>query len=227
MTIPRVACVIPALNAAPALRDVALGLRAALDQPFIVVVDDGSRDDTFSVGRDVADASMRFERNKGKGAALRAGFGMALRSGATVVVTVDADGQHDPAFAPALVAATATYGLVVGARDRSGPVMPRGRRLTNALSAAAVSRCVGQPIADAQSGFRAVRAEVLRAIDARGDRYEFETDFLIRTARRGHRIGFVPIPTRYGAVVPSQFRPLRDSVRIIGTLWRFNMNMAS
>jgi hypothetical protein len=94
------------------------------------------------------------------------------------------------------------------------------------LSAAAVSRCVGQPIADAQSGFRALRAEVLRAIDARGDRYEFETDFLIRTARAGHRIGFVPISTRYGAVVPSQFRPLRDSVRIIGTLWRFNMNMA-
>jgi glycosyltransferase involved in cell wall biosynthesis len=226
VTVPRVACVIPALNAAPALRDVVAGLRGALGEPFVVVVDDGSLDDTFSVGRDVADATMRFERNRGKGAALRAGFGIALQTGASVVITVDADGQHDPAFAPALVAATATYDLVIGARDRSGPLMPRGRRLTNALSAAAVSRCVGQPIADAQSGFRALRAEVLRAIDARGDRYEYETDFLIRTARGGHRIGFVPIPTCYDAVVPSQFRPLRDSARIIGTLWRFNMNMA-
>lgn len=226
MTSRRVACVIPALNAAPTLRDVVAGLRGSLRDATVIVVDDGSRDETHAVARATVDAVIRFPVNRGKGAALRAGFDVALHYGADVVVTVDADGQHDPTCAPNLVDATDGYDLVIGARSRRGSVMPHGRRLTNALSAAAVARCIGQPVADAQSGFRAIRAGVVRAVDARGDRFEFETEFLIRTAKAGFRLGFVPIPTRYGAGVPSQFRPLRDSARIIGTLWRFNTGLA-
>lgn len=226
MTPPRVSCVIPALNAAAALSEVVDGLRATLADAFVVIVDDGSRDDTPDVAQRVGDAVLRFPRNRGKGAALRAGFGIALERGADVVVTIDADGQHDPSYAGALVEATRGADLAIGARDRAAGTMPAARRLTNALSAAAVARCIGQPIADAQSGYRAIRAPLVRSVDPRGDRYEYETEFLILAARRGYRVGFVPIPTRYDVPVPSQFRPLRDSARIIGTLWRFNMGMA-
>ena len=222
----RVSCVIPAFNAAAALGGVVAGLRRTLGDACVVIVDDGSRDATHDVAQSVADAVVRFSRNRGKGAALRAGFAVALDRGADVVVTIDADGQHDPSYAPALVDATGGADLGIGARDRVAGMMPAGRRLTNALSAAAVARCVGQPIADAQSGYRAIRAAVLGSIEPRGDRYEYETEFLILAARRGYRVGFVPIPTRYDAAVPSQFRPLRDSARIIGTLWRFNTGMA-
>jgi len=216
-----IVCVVPALNAEPTLASVVTGLRASLPAgTFIIVVDDGSRDDTYGVAQ-CADAAMRFPRNRGKGAALRAGFAAALDHGAQVVLAADADGQHDPAYAPALVAALETADLAIGARARQGSDMPVGRRLTNALSAVAVGRCIGRRVADAQCGFRAARADVVAAIKPGSDRYEFETEFLILAARRGYRVAFVPVPTRYGAAVPSQFRAVRDSARIIGTLWRY------
>lgn len=219
----RVACVIPALNAAPTLSLVVAGARASLPEAVVVVIDDGSADETYHVARRSADLVHRFDRNCGKGAALRAGFALALDNGADVVVTIDADGQHDPRAAPALVGALATADVAIGARDRRSPAMPRGRRLTNRLSAVAVARCIGQPVADAQSGYRAIASRVIADVRPTGNRYEFETEFLIVAARRGHRISFVPVPTVYHSLVPSQFRPLRDSARIVGTLWRFGI----
>ena len=221
MTYTRVACVIPALNAAPTLPGVIAGLRESLPGSHIAVVDDGSTDGTHAVAEPVVDATIRFARNRGKGAALRAGFTAALDRGAEVVLTIDADGQHDAAFAPALVEALTTADLAIGARDRRSRAMPAGRRLTHRLSAVVVGRCIGRTVDDAQSGYRAVRAAVLQHVSPRGDRYEFETEFLILAGRRGYHIAYVPISTRYPAVVPSQFRPVRDSVRIVGTLWRF------
>jgi hypothetical protein len=101
--------------------------------------------------------------------------------------------------------------------------MPAGRRLTNSMSAAAVAHCIGRRVDDAQSGFRAMTRRVVGDVRPRGNRYEFETEFLIMAGRRGFRLTFVPIPTVYDSVVPSQFRPVRDSARIIGTLWRFGL----
>ena len=223
MSYAHVVCVIPALNAAPTLRGVVTGLRESLPGSHITVVDDGSMDGTHTVAEPIVDETIRFTRNRGKGAALRAGFRAALERGAHIVLTIDADGQHDAAFAPALVEALGTADLAIGARDRRLPDMPAGRRLTNRMSAAAVGRCIGRTVDDAQSGYRAVRAAVLPYISPRGDRYEFETEFLILAGRRGYHIAYVPISTRYPAIVPSQFRLVRDSARIIGSLWRFSM----
>jgi dolichol-phosphate mannosyltransferase len=166
------------------------------------------------------DGRILFRRNQGKGAALRAGFAAALAQQPDAIVTIDADGQHDPRLAPALIDALEHADVAIGARDRSGS-MPAGRRLTNRLSALAVTYCVGRPIDDAQSGFRAIRPNVVAEIQPAGNRYEFETEFLILAARRGYTLSFVNIPTTYGTPVPSQFRPIRDSARIVKTLWRF------
>lgn len=211
------ACVIPALDAATSLAAVIAALRDALAGASIIVVDDGSRDDTHAVARAHADTVMRFERNRGKGAALRAGASAALAQGARAVVTLDADGQHDPACAPRLVAALDDADLAVGSRVRSGR-MPVGRRVTNALASAAVGAIVHAPVPDAQSGFRAMRRAVLERVHASGDRYEFETEFLIRAAHAGFRIVAIPVPTTYGA--PSHFRTLRDTARVVRTIWR-------
>jgi glycosyltransferase involved in cell wall biosynthesis len=217
----RVACVVPALNAAPTVAGVVSGIRAALPDAFVAVIDDGSSDGTYGAARGVADETIRFARNRGKGAALRAGFEVAR--GAEIVVTIDADGQHDPRYAPALVEALAEADLAIGARDRTSGHMPAGRRLTNRLAAAAVSHCIGRGVDDAQSGFRAIRSHVIAAVQPHGDRYEFETEFLILAGRLGARITFVPIPTIYATRVASQFRPVHDSMRIVSTLWRFGM----
>lgn len=212
-----IVCVIPAFAAAGQVGVVAAGLRAALPSAVIVGVDDGSRDGTDAVLRSCCDEVSVHQRNLGKGAALRTGFGRAVVLGASVIVTIDADGQHDPASAPALVAGLQGADVVVGARSRAGGAMPFGRRLTNRMSAAAMSICAGQALPDGQSGFRAMRAEVVRSIQPAGDRYEFETAFLILAARAGYRIASVPVATLYGP--PSHFHPIHDAARVIRTIW--------
>lgn len=214
----RLVCVIPAYAAATRVGAVAKGLRAALPGAAIIGVDDGSRDGTEGVLRSHCDEIAVHPRNRGKGAALRTGFERAIAMGASVIVTIDADGQHDPGSAPALVAGLSGADIVVGARSRSGGAMPLGRRLTNRMSAAAMSVCAGQPLPDGQSGFRAMRTDVVRRIRPAGDRYEFETAFLILAARAGYRIASVPVATLYGP--PSHFHPIRDAARVIRTIWQ-------
>jgi len=215
-----VACVIPAYEAADTLAGVVSGLRAAIPATRVIVVDDGSGDGTAGVARDVADCTVSLGRNRGKGAALRAGFAAALAGGATAIVTIDADGQHDPARAPAIVDALSGADIVIGARRRRGTPMPWPRRLTNTLSSVAVSACAGQRLADVQSGYRALRSSVLARIAPVGDRYEYETDFLIQAARAGLTIASVAVPTLYTRGGTSHFRPVRDTVAVVQTIWR-------
>jgi glycosyltransferase involved in cell wall biosynthesis len=215
----QVAVVIPALNAAATLGAVVAGVRRALPGVGVVAVDDGSSDRTRAVARASCDQVVAFDRNQGKGAALRAGFAAALARGASIVVTLDADGQHDPAHAPRLVQALRDADVALGARARDA-TMPLGRRMTNALSAAALSSMLGRRVADAQSGYRAFRRVVLERVRGGGDRYEYETDLLVRAYRAGFRVVTVPVPTLYGP--PSHFRPLSDSMRIVRTIWRLH-----
>jgi glycosyltransferase involved in cell wall biosynthesis len=216
--VDRVACVIPAFDAARTLAEVVAGVREAISQASVIVVDDGSRDDTGAIAARHADSVIRFVSNRGKGAALRAGLESALARGATEVLTVDADGQHDPRYAPALIRALKGADLVLGVRERHGSTMPWLRRVSNTVAAAAISVCAGRRLSDSQSGYRAIRATALATIAPAGDRYEYETDFLIRAARAGLRIACVPVPTIYGA--PSHFRELRDTVRVARTIFR-------
>ncbi|MFL5574416.1 MAG: glycosyltransferase family 2 protein [Gemmatimonadaceae bacterium] len=213
-----VACVIPAYQAAATLGAVAGGLRASLPGATLIAVDDGSRDATADVARACCDQVLVLPSNRGKGAALRAGLAAALAGGARAVLTVDADGQHDPASSPALLAALDTADVALGVRARAGGAMPPARRLSNALASRAMSACAGVPLPDAQSGFRALRRAVLESVVAVGDRYEYESDFLIRAARGGFRVVGVPVATIYGA--PSHFRLLQDALLVMQTIWR-------
>ncbi|MGH7717900.1 MAG: glycosyltransferase family 2 protein, partial [Gemmatimonadaceae bacterium] len=213
-----VACVIPAYNAAASVGAVARELRHSLPDGVLIVVDDGSTDGTAAAARAACDQVISLSGNQGKGAALRAGFAAALTCGARAIVTIDADGQHDPSFAPRLVAALAHADIAVGARPRVRGAMPLGRRLTNALASAAIGSIVRAPVADAQSGFRALRRCVVEQVRAAGDRYEFETAFLIRAVHAGFTLTAVEVPTIYGA--PSHFRPWSDSLRVVRTIWR-------
>ena len=210
-------CVVPALDAAATAGATVRGLRAQLPDAVIVGVDDGSTDATRAVLAAACDRLIAWDVNRGKGAALRAGFEAALALDARAVLTIDSDGQHDPACAPAIVRGLAHGDVVIGTRSRQRTGMPVHRRVSNAISSAAISRCAGCILPDTQSGYRAISRAVLDTVDARGDRYEFETDFLIRAARAGFRIVGVPVPTIYGA--PSHFRELRDALRVIGTIW--------
>ncbi len=204
-----VAVVIPAYEAADTIPGVVDGVLRALPGAKVYVVDDGSRDKTGDKageeGRGKGVTVLTHPRNLGKGAALRTGIARALADGARIVVTLDADGQHAPAQLPRLLAPLARdeADLVLGARARTA-AMPWRRRCTNWR---------GQPIADAQTGFRAFSRAVAHAARPAGSRYDFETAFLLQALARGFRVRSVPVATIYDGG-RSHFRSWADSWRL-------------
>ena len=181
---------------------------AALHLP-VVVVDDGSTDDTAGQA-EAAGATVLVQRpNAGKGAALRAGFRHALAHDAAAVVTLDADGQHDPAEIPTFLAAFAVDRpeLVLGRRDFGS--MPPVRRLSNTLGGLVFSAAVGRRVADNQSGYRLIGRRLMTALlDSTESGFEFEVEMIARCIALGLPIAEVPIRTIY-AGEPSHIRPWR------------------
>lgn len=199
-----VVALIPAYQEGP--RVGAVVLRATAHLP-VLVVDDGSTDDT-AARAEAAGATVLVQRpNQGKGTALRAGFRWALAHRAEVVVTLDADGQHDPDEIPTFLDALERTGadLIIGRRDFSR--MPPVRRLSNQLGGLALSWAAGRDIPDNQSGYRALSRRLLDAVaDSREAGFEYEIEMITTCIRLGYRLEWVPIRTIY-AGEPSHIRP--------------------
>jgi glycosyltransferase involved in cell wall biosynthesis len=215
--ITRVVVVLPAFNAENTLSPVVKGLRKTLPGAQIIGINDGSADGTGALLRSVCDRTIEYTVNRGKGQALRDGFAAAREAGCEAVLTIDSDGQHDPAFAPSLIAALENFHIAIGTRDLTLEHVPKHRRLANFLSTTATRLVSGGAVRDSQSGYRAIRREVLDEVQAEGDRYEYETDFIIRAAHAGFTVTNVPISTIYGP--QSYFREFHDAMRVIGVLW--------
>ena len=206
-----VLAVIPAHDEAP--RIAAVVSSAARHLP-VLVVDDGSRDETATVAEGAGARVLRQTPNQGKGAALRAGFREALAEGAEAVITLDADGQHDPAELPGFLVAAARFAtagapaeLIVGRRDFRH--MPPIRRLSNGLGTLALSAAVGRWIDDNQSGYRWVGRRLMRAtLDSTESGFGFEVEMIAICLREGWRIEWLPIRTIYGDE-RSHIRPVR------------------
>src|SRR5579859_3671995 len=218
-----IAAIIPAYQAAATVGDVVGRVRAVLPGARIYVIDDGSRDATAAAGRAAGAEVLAHAVNRGKGAALRTGVDEAASRGADAVITLDADGQHAPEAIPALLAplGQGTADLVIGARDRSG-AMPLPRRFSNWLSSAVTSRIGGHAIVDAQSGFRAFRATLARAVRPPESHYDYEAAFLLGALAGGWRVTSVPVPTIY-AGAPSHFGSWSDTERLARVYARFGM----
>lgn len=190
-----IVAVVPAFQAAATIDAV---VRATAAHLPVIVVDDGSTDATGEVAREAGATVLRQEPNQGKGAALRRGFRQALDRGATAVLTLDADGQHDPACAPDFLAAWRARGapLIIGRRDFSR--MPISRRLANNLGTQVFSWAVGRHIADNQSGYRLIARPLLpHLLRSTEDGFEFEVEMITHAIRADLRIDWVPIPTIY------------------------------
>jgi glycosyltransferase involved in cell wall biosynthesis len=190
----------------------------------VLVVDDGSRDATAVVAERAGATVIRQAPNQGKGAALRAGFAAALEREAAAVITLDGDGQHDPAEIPAFlgehalgVIAGEPPELVIGAR--SFRRMPAVRRLANWLGTVTLSAALGRWIADNQSGYRLVGRQLMQAmLDSRESGFAFEVEMIAVCLREGWSIGWVPIRTIYGDET-SHIKPgqhLREFLAVTG-----------
>jgi glycosyltransferase involved in cell wall biosynthesis len=195
---------VPGYQEAPRIGAVVEAARAFLP---VVVVDDGSTDDTASCAEAAGATVLVQSPNAGKGAALRAGFRYALERDVAAVVTLDADGQHDPAEIPLFLEAFARDRpeLVVGRRDFA--VMPSVRRISNTLGGWLFSAAVGRRVADNQSGYRLIGRRLMTAmLDSTDPGFAFEVEMIARCIALGLPMTEVPIRTIY-AGEPSHIRP--------------------
>lgn len=199
-----VLALIPGYQEGPRIGRVVEGARRHL---AVLVVDDGSTDGTAAQAEAAGAIVLRQVPNQGKGAALRAGFRHALELGVDAVITLDADGQHDPAQLPNFILAReATHAeLIIG--QRNFRAMPTVRRLSNTVGGLAFSAAVGQRIPDNQSGYRLIGRRLMTALlDSREDGFAFEVEMIARCIAMELPIGWVPIRTIY-AGEPSHIQP--------------------
>jgi glycosyltransferase involved in cell wall biosynthesis len=226
----KLVAVVPAFQAERSIAEVVTGLMRALparDGPTVVVVDDGSLDQTAAEAERAGATVLRHSKNLGKGAALRGGMRFAAEAGSGAVVTVEADGQH-PAEEAARVAVhpAPRESLVLGVRDLLRDGAPLPNRFSNGFSNVFLSWFGGVTLHDSQCGLRRYPIPETLALDARSDGYAFEAETLLRAARLGWQIAEIPIRVVYPprAERVSHFHSVRDPARIVArvleTTWR-------
>lgn len=213
---PRVLVAVPVYNHAPTLRAVVLGLLER--HPHVLVVDDGSDDLEPEVLAGLPVRMVRHGRNRGKGAAIRTAALEARRQGMSHIVTIDADGQHDPADLPLFLEAVAAdpLAVIVGARDFNTENVPGSSRFGRAFSNFWLRVQTGVILSDVQSGYRAYPLNVLENLRCTENRYSFEVEVLVRAAWAGFRLREVNIRVHYppkGERV-SHFGAFMDNARI-------------
>lgn len=199
-----VAVIIPTYNERANLDDIVARTRRAVPDADVLIVDDNSPDGTGDLAEKLAltDEHVRVlhrARKAGLGAAYLAGFGWALEHGYGTLVEMDADGSHDPAELPAMLAALATADLVVGSRWIAGGTVrnwPRSRALLSRGGNAYARIMLGLAVHDATGGYRAYRATTLREIglaDVTSQGYCFQIELTLRAVRAGLTVTEVPI----------------------------------
>jgi glycosyltransferase involved in cell wall biosynthesis len=188
----------------------------------VVVVDDGSEDGTSATAKDAGATVIRLEQNCGKGVALNTGFDYARNNGYDAVITMDADGQHDPVEVPKFIEAYVRTGIpvLVGNRMAAPESMPFVRRMTNRFMSWLLSRVMGQYVPDTQCGYRLYRCDVIPFVSAQSERFAAESEILLHVAARGIRIGAVRISTIY-ADEKSKISPAKDTMRFLQMLLKY------
>lgn len=212
-----ISIILPAKNEAEGLRRTLPTLQARMAEAEIIVVDDGSTDDTAAVAAELGARVLSSPYSMGNGAAIKRG---ARAASGEILVFMDADGQHDPACIPALLAKLGEgYDMVVGARDWAGQAGVH-RGAANAFYNWLASRMTGFDVKDLTSGFRVVRADKFREfIHLLPNGFSYPTTSTMAFFRSAYPVAYLPIPVakRLGK---SHIRPIRDGIRFLLIIFR-------
>jgi len=203
--------VIPAYNEAKFISNVILNTQKYVDK--VIVIDDGSTDDTQELARKCGAIVHSNEKNVGKWFSLKKGFSLALKMEADIVITLDGDGQHNsheiPEFLNVLLNGA---DVAIGVRKYKGK-MPLIRKVSNYLTTTIINSLFSLKISDSQCGYRAYSRKAVKDLEISSEGYEGETESIIRLGKTSLTIEEVPIQTLYG-VENSKMSTLRDT-------WRF------
>ena len=228
------AAIIPAYQDEQHIGDIVRRTRKQLDQ--VLVVDDGSTDQTAQRAREAGAEVIVHDQNRGKGEAIKTGLAYWLAAANTSrdltdepdrqviwVSLLDSDGQHLPEeidrFLRAAAASTRPT-FLIGNRMNNLAGMPFIRRVVNRYMSRQISRVCKQEIPDTQCGFRMLDRQLIPQLLGGGDRFDYDTEVLIIASRKGYLVESVPITTVYTDQV-SKIRPLRDAIRFLKLMWRY------
>jgi glycosyltransferase involved in cell wall biosynthesis len=209
---------IPAYNEEKTIAKIVI--RAEKHSDLVIVCDDGSTDATAEIAEELGAKVVRHERNIGKGEALRTLFLEARKAGADVLVTLDADGQHDPNEIPTVVGPIlrGEADLVVGSRlTKGGDQIPAARRLGNQ----ALNRMTDGSVSDSQSGFRAYGGKAIEEIHPSEAGMGVDSEILQEASKFGMKITEVPISVDYNVPKASKQNPVYHFLDVIASLIKF------
>jgi len=210
-----VCILIPAYNAEKTILPV---VRESLEHGLpVVLVDDGSTDNTSALVTGLPVTLLRHQQNLGKGAALKTGFAWAVESGFDAVVTIDADGQHDVAAIPRLItcAQNGAWGILIASRHTQFEQMAGLRKFWNRIGAWCIWKRTGFEITDSQSGFRYYSGDVVEKLSLESNGYALEMEILLKAWKSGFTIGSLPVAARVAdGRATSHYRPISDTFTI-------------
>ena len=215
------AAVIPAYQDEKHIGDIVRRTRERLDH--VLVIDDGSSDQTAQRAREAGAEVIVHDQNRGKGEAIKTGLGQGIDREVAWVILLDSDGQHLPEEIDQFLSAAASVTrptFFIGNRMNDVARMPFIRRVVNRCMSSQISRVCGQRIPDTQCGFRMVHRQIVPELLGGGHRFDYETEVLIITSRKGYPIESVPITTVYSDEV-SKIHPVRDAFRFFKLMQRY------
>jgi glycosyltransferase involved in cell wall biosynthesis len=204
--------VIPCFNEQKTIGELVSRLKESL--PLVVVVNDGSTDETGLQARNAGAIVISHENNLGKGVALQTGLSYLLKHGFEWAITLDGDGQHNPADLPGLWQCAEKTGatLVIGNRMHNARAMPWLRRHVNRWMSKKLSQCAGRCLPDTQSGFRLVHLPTWACLNLSARHFEIESEMLMAFLAANCPVAFVPVPV-IACARKSRIHPFKDTVR--------------
>jgi glycosyltransferase involved in cell wall biosynthesis len=211
-----ICAIIPSFNVEQTISEVITKISQFIDISHIIVIDDGSFDQTAAIATKTGAIILQNGINRGKGYSLRRGFQYAIENGLDAVLTLDGDLQHDPFEIPNFIELyqKTNADLILGNRTNDFSNMPLDRQFSNKMTSLMISLLTGQRVRDSQTGYRLIKANILRRIKLVSNRYETESELLVKALLNGYKIAHVPIKTIYNNE-PSHIHRLVDTLRFL------------